>query len=518
MDGTGDEGRALQRHAAALEPRSGQIARLAMSRATAVPHNSGQAAVALRVRPRFVGRAFLRQTPVLAVVVAAPALAAMAEKEQALATALFVPTLALVALGVWSRRVPLTDDLRRIEAVVTLVLVFLASAAVTIPAFMTLGMGGLAAFFEGISGITTTGLSVARDAESWPVSAHFLRAWLQWCGGVVVAVAGVALLMDAGRAARVMGQESLGGADYHASTRAKARVVLAGYGALTLLGIVLSVPLFPGLWEGPLIVLAAVSTGGFSPRDNSLADYTLAAQVFTLALCAATSVSLLFYPLVRERGLRLALRRGTVRLTLVVVLAGAAGHAVLHGIVHGWDRAGIVAGVLNQVSAQTTAGFSTAPVLPASPVLILMVAAMMIGGDVGSTTGGIKIPRIAMLARMVDLILLRLRLPDRAVSHLKIGRKRADADSILLAAGLLGIYLVAMMIFWLVLFASGYPALAALFDVVSALSGVGLSAGVVGPDLPAPLMAMTILAMLLGRLEFFVVIALVLPSTWISRR
>jgi trk system potassium uptake protein TrkH len=489
-----------------------------MSPTSPAAGGSGQAAVALVARPRFVARALLRQTPVLSVVVAVPGLAAMIEEQQALATALLLPGLGLVVLGVWSRHMTTGDDLRRIEAVVTLTLVFVLSAVLTVPAFMTLGMGGLSAFFEGISGITTTGLSVAQDPDAWPVSAHFLRAWLQWCGGVVVAVAGVALLMDAGRAAQVMGQESLGGADYHASTRAKARVVLLGYGAITVVGIGLSVPLFPGLWEGPVVVLAAVSTGGFSPRATSLADYSLAAQVFTFALCVATSVSLLFYPLIAKRGLREALRRGTVALTLGLIVAGVATSALLHGLIHGWGGAALIDAALNQISAQTTAGFSTAPVVPTSPLLVLMIAAMMIGGDVGSTTGGVKTARIATLWRMADLIQLRLRLPDRAVSHLKTGNRRADANTILIAAGLLAVYIVAMLVFWTALFAAGHPPLPSLFDAVSALSGVGLTAGVIGPDLSGPLMAMAILAMVLGRLEFFVVIALVLPSTWISRR
>lgn len=478
----------------------------------------GQAAVSLRARPGSVARALLKQTPVLSIVTALPCLAAAVEQERDLAAALLLPTTILGALGLWSREITLKNDLRRIEAVATLAFVFVICALICLPAFLTLGMSPLDAFFEATSGITTTGLSVAQNAQEWPVSAHFLRAWLQWCGGVVVAVAGVALLMDSGRAAHLLGEQSVGGSDYLASTRTKARVILVGYAALTVGAMVVSVPLFPGWWEGPVVVLAAVSTGGFTPRADSLADYSRSAQVFTLLLCLATSVSLVFYALARKHGPRFALSKGTVKLTLMLIAGSVACCLVLHGLIHGWEVRALTDAALNQISAHTTAGFSTVPVVPTSPMLFLMILAMMIGGDAGSTTGGIKTGRIEMLARMVSLIFLRLRLPDRAVSHLKIGDRRADAEAILFAPALLAIYLVSAGVFWLALYAGGYPALPALYDAISALSGVGLSAGVIGPDLEPALKGLALVAMLLGRLEFFALIVVFLPSTWISRR
>lgn len=435
-----------------------------------------------------------------------------------LAITLLGPALALVALYYSTRHLTGDYELRRIEAVAILAMLFVLSTLLAIPAFMSLGMSAIDALFESASGITSTGLSVAQDAETWPISAHFLRAWTQWCGGLAIAIAGVALLMDSGRASKVIGNETVGGADYQASTRAKARIVLSIYAAITLFGVIVSIPLFPGWWEGPVIALAAVSTGGFSPRASSLADYSLLAQVFTMLLCVATTVSLLFYALVWKRGTRIAMSRGTVRTALGILAVGTVLSTGFAGIRDEWDSATIISTALNHVSAQTTAGFSVAPIPPTSPILFLFIVAMVLGGDVGSTTGGMKTGRTTILAGMVRLVFLRLRLPDRAVSHLKIGEKRADAEAILFAAALLSIYLFAMMVFWLALFLYGYPPLPSLFDAVSALSTVGLSSGVIGPDLEPELKLLTVAAMLLGRLEFFVLISLFLPSTWIPRR
>ncbi len=477
----------------------------------------GQAAASVTARRRVVARALVKQSFVLAIVPALPAAAAAAEGEIVLSVALAAPAALLAALGLIARRIEIDADLRRIEAVVTLSLVFLCSAVAILPGFIVLGMPPLDGFFEGVSGITTTGLSVARGTEDWPWSGHFLRAWTQWCGGVVVAVAGVALLMGAGRAARVMGQQSVGDLGYVASTRVQARVILIGYSALTAIGIAGCLILLPG-FEGPLVALAAVSTGGFTPRPTSLAEYALAGQVFTMALCVAGAVSLLFYAQALRRGPRVALREGTVPVTLALIFGGAAIFAAADIVLLGWDPARLVPGVLNFVSAQTTAGFSAAPVLSAGAPVILLILAMVLGGDVGSTTGGIKAARTITLAKMIALVFLRLRLPDRAVTHVRIGGKRAEVDQLILATALLGIYLISALVFWLALMAGGYEPLVALFDAVSALSGVGLSTGVIGPDLPAALKALTIGAMMLGRLEFFAFIVLFLPSTWISRR
>ncbi|WP_223423073.1 TrkH family potassium uptake protein [Tateyamaria pelophila] len=477
----------------------------------------GQAAVAVRARVAVVGEVLLKQTPVLAILVGAPGVAALLDGQRDLSAALLLPTVVLCGLGAWSRRFETRKDLRRIEAVVTLALIFVFSTLLAVPAFMTLGMPVWDAAFEAASGITTTGLSVATDAESWPISAHFLRAWMQWCGGVVIAIAGVALLMDSGRATKILGSQSVGGTDYFASTRAKARLVLTGYSIITALGVLIAIPLFPGWWEGPMIALAAVSTGGFSPRDSSLAEYSAAAQVFTMILCIATSVSLLSYAVAAKLGPRSALSRGTAPATLGIILIGSLLYAVAHVALRGWDSNAVFLGVLNHISAQTTAGFATSPIMPLSPLVLILIVAMVLGGDVGSTTGGIKTARVTMLARMVALVFLRLRLPASAVSHLKIGNKRADAEAILFSAALLVVYLLSALIFWSALYIAGHPALPALFDAVSALSGVGHSTGVIGPDLNVGLKIMTVFAMLLGRLEFFVLIALFLPSTWISR-
>ena len=91
--------------------------------------------------------------------------------------------------------------------------------------------------------------------------------------------------------------------DILSSTRDQARALLWVYAAISVLAVLALWPLMPSFWEALMIALSAVSTGGFSPRPDSLASYPVAAQVVTMVACLATSVSLLFYVYARRYGL-----------------------------------------------------------------------------------------------------------------------------------------------------------------------------------------------------------------------
>lgn len=182
---------------------------------------------ALRARPGAVLAVLLRQSPVIACLTAVPAIAAVLEESWALAWTLGVPSVAMLALTFSGSAVP--SDLRRIEGIVAFAGLFVVAIALTAPAFMVLGLRPVAAVFEATSGITTTGLTVAPDPDSWPVAAHVLRAWLQWCGGLAIAVGGSALLLNPGRAARTLAEPAIGDRDLHHSAQAQARTVLAVY-------------------------------------------------------------------------------------------------------------------------------------------------------------------------------------------------------------------------------------------------------------------------------------------------
>lgn len=477
----------------------------------------GQASVAWTARPGVVVRTVLSHSAVVFTAITPPVVVALVEGTLHVAAALLPAAVACIAGHLLARRQPLPDDVRQIEAALSFVALFVLTGALCVPAFMALGMPAVDAVFESVSGITSTGLTVAADASEWPFAGHFLRSWLQWIGGFAIAVAGVALILGPGGVAHRMGEVGIGGRDIVSSTRAQARALLTVYCILSGLALVILVPLMPTWWEGVLIALSAVSTGGFTPRPDSLASYSTSAQVVVLLICASTTLSLNFYVLLRHEGLRNALRRSNCAPVLLALVGGALLTVVVKLTVGGHSPDAVRASVLNFISGFTTAGFSVAPVADADAVVALILVAMLIGGGVGSTAGGIKLDRALTLAQMIGLSLLRLRSPRRSLTRLRADGRTVHAERIVAIAAIVVLYCVTGFVAWMMFLASGMPPLASIFDVVSALSTVGLSSGVTGVGLAVHLKIVLIIAMLAGRLEFLALLAFILPATWKRR-
>ncbi len=161
-----------------------------------------------------------------ALLFAPPMLWALWEGEADLALMLALPVVFGLASTLLVWRIQLPGDLRGVEAMASIALLFLLAAILSVPAFVALGMSVPAALFEGMSAITTTGLSVARDPDSWPFAAHFLRSWMQWIGGLAMATAVLALVLGPGPAARTMGKAGLDQRNRIQSARAQARELL----------------------------------------------------------------------------------------------------------------------------------------------------------------------------------------------------------------------------------------------------------------------------------------------------
>ncbi|WP_299616238.1 potassium transporter TrkG, partial [uncultured Tateyamaria sp.] len=109
------------------------------------------------------------------------------------------------------------------------------------------------------------------------------------------------------------------------------------------------------------------------------------------------------------------------------------------------------------------------------------------------------------------------RLPERAISPLRYQGATIKDTFLVALLGLIILYTLSVGAVWMILLSLGFPALPALFDTVSALSTVGLSTGVISPDLPTSAQLVLAFAMWLGRLEFIAVIVLFLPGTWMGR-
>jgi len=143
---------------------------------------------------------------------------------------------------------------------------------------------------------------------------------------------------------------------------------------------------------------------------------------------------------------------------------------------------------------------------------------MACGGSIGSTAGGVKLLRVVIVVRLLLLTLRRFAMPRHAVTELRIGDRTIPDDLVAAAVLTVLLFLLVCMLSWLPFVALGHDPLNALFEVTSATGTVGLSTGITGPALAPFLKLILCIDMLCGRLEFFAILILVYPGTWLGQR
>jgi trk system potassium uptake protein TrkH len=423
-------------------------------------------------------------------------------------------------MGLFLQRLPTPKRIQTNEAMVVTALIFLFAPLVMTWPTMASGLSFLDAFFETISGVTTTGLSVTVSVADKPAIFLFSRAWMQWVGGLGIVILFVATMIRPGLAAKRIGDLEEYDEDLIGSTRTHARRMLIVYSILTGFGVIVLGMLGAGWFNGVIYSFAAVSTGGFSPHDASLAGLPGQwLQVVVIVLSVAGSIPLVLYfrsfkeggrLLIRDRQLQGLLIAGLVVALLMTLFLTRDGFGSTQALYHG---------VLNAFSAQSTAGFSTLDIsqLNAGAKLTLIFS-MFLGGGVGSTAGGIKILRLLILGKIFYIFLKRPGMARQAVAEASLGRRRLEMDEIQNALSIAFVFLAFVGISWLIFVGMGHNPLDSLFEVVSAIGTVGLSSGISAPDLHTALKGILCADMLLGRLEIIAWIVLFYPRTWIGRR
>jgi trk/ktr system potassium uptake protein len=479
----------------------------------------GQESLARPVRARTVLAILSRNGAAGAIVYAAPFVVGLIEGEWRFALACVLSASLCASFFLFRSKLPIDEDVTRAEVLLSTASAYaIAALLMTLP-FMTLGMSFTDALFEGMSGITTTGLTLAQRLDTWPFAGLFARAWLQWCGGAFFLVAALALVISPGRVARRLAAAQFEDRGILASTRARARTVLVIYATM-------SGCCFAILWamsgkasEALLLTLTAVSTGGFASTPGSLATTSDAVAFSVLFFCFLSSISVSTYLLLRQRRIREFFLAGELVTLTGLVLGVSALIFVAEMAAQGLSTAeALKLGLLNSITAQSTAGFSIAPVEEMTPFSqALLIAQMMIGGDVGSTAGGLKVVRLILIAKLIYVVLTGVLMPPSAVYRLKLGGAVVTVEEISAVCALVLLYIFVQFVSWLVFAAYGYPPLGALFEVTSALSTVGLSAGITSPDLPVALKWLLSFLMWLGRVELIGVLTLLLPRTWSAK-
>lgn len=451
----------------------------------------------------------------LGIILTVPAGAALALFELRCAAIFAGLGAAVWSAGFFSEKLfPTEKDLEYREALVVSALSYLFFAAVCAVIYLPWSPF-IDCFFESMSGLTTTGLSVI-DLERLPKSVLFFRAYSQWIGGIGIVVLTLAVFLQPGKTAHQLYSADFGKENLLGNVIATSQVLMKIYLLMTALGFLAYWAAGMGAFDALLHIFTTLSTGGFSSHPQSIGFFDSTVIELTVAVfmvLGATSFSL-FY-LLRMKRVGLFLHDLQTMYLLGFILLGT-----LLFLFWGAGGTGSISQALfRAVSALTTTGFNlTDPGAWSDRTKFVSSVLMIIGGSAGSTAGGIKLFRFILLVKLSLWSVNRLLLPEEAVLPLKYGALTVSDGEIKQIVGFFLIYIAILCLSTMIFAAAGYPLSDALFECASALGTVGLSTGVTASTLKPGLKLLLILNMWIGRLEILPVVMLITQSASMARR
>ncbi|MEJ2725769.1 MAG: TrkH family potassium uptake protein [Deltaproteobacteria bacterium] len=380
------------------------------------------------------------------------------------------------------------------------------------------------AYFESISGFTTTGASILSDIENLPQGILMWRSITQWFGGMGIIVLSIAILPFLG-----VGGMQLYKAEIPSPVVDKlkprvsdtAKTLWSVYISITALEILL---LFLGgmpFFEAVCNTFCTMPTGGFSPKNASIAHYNNSyfdGVIILFMLLAGINFSL-HYRLIKGNP-RIFVKDPECRLFLTLVGIFVVVITLdIHGTVYDSLGKALRYAFFQVSSIISTTGFVTADYdkWPAFSRNLLLLC-MFLGGMAGSTGGGMKTMRIMLLAKHAYQEIFRIIHPH-AVTTVKLGGKPVPSDVLSSIWGFFVLYLGLFVVSAVIMAALGLDLISAFASVAACIFNVGPGLGQVGPMnnyLTVPLSGKWVLifCMLLGRLEIYTVIVLLIPEYW----
>ncbi len=411
--------------------------------------------------------------------------------------------------------VPPTTHIRNDEGLLIVVSSWLLSClAGVLPYILFGGEFTLAnAWFESVSGFTTTGSSVLTDVESMPLGILFWRASTHWIGGIGIIVFVLSVLPPISQAAMVLSRSEISplarhNFQYRAQTTL--RILLIVYVSLTLLETLALMFCGMSLYDAITHAFATVATGGFSVKNLSIAHYqSVAVELVIIVFMILSGIHFGLLFLAASGKLRPILRSTVFRFYIGALLAGTLLVAWnIRGAVYpGWAEAFRYAS-FQVVSLGTSTGFASvdSSVWPGFAILVLIYFTIQCGCS-GSTSGGIKVERIVLLFKSARIKVLRLKYP-KAVVPLRFEGTFVNDDALVGSLLFICMYLAILFVSTATLSALGVDLLSAFSASAASMGNVGPGFGTVGSlasfnHFPDAAKWILTTVMLLGRLEIF---------------
>ena len=416
------------------------------------------------------------------------------------------------------------EGLRLIEGLGVVSLGWAAiSAFGALPFFLSGTLGYLDAYFETMSGFTTTGATVIMNIDILPKSILFWRSMTQWIGGMGIIVLAVAILpaLSIG-GMQMFNAESPGPKldKLKPQIRETAKILYGVYLIFTGAEIILLIAGGMGFFDASCHTFCTLATGGFSTKNASVAYYNSpfieAVIVFFMFLSGANFM--LHYAALKGK---LNYFKDKEFIFYVIVLLGSIlvitadlRYSVFNSLSDAFRYSSFQA-----VSIMTTTGFTTSnfDAYPALSRMILLIL-MFVGGCACSTGGGIKNIRILIILKYFYREIYQFIHPN-AILSIKVGEDTIPDDVL---KGVMGFFIGYMAIFivsTLIVTAYGIDMITAISSVAATQANVGPGLGLVGPIytyalLPDVIKIVLTFCMWVGRLEIFTVMVLFVPDFW----
>lgn len=381
------------------------------------------------------------------------------------------------------------------------------------------------AYFEAMSGFTSTGASVIDDVEALPHGLLFWRSFTQWIGGLGIVFFTIALLPSiGGGSVKVFAAEATGPviSKLHPRLRNSAKSIWVVYIVLTLASVIGLMICGMDLFNAVNFSMASTATGGFTPINDTVDKFVSpAGEYVMMIICLLSGVNFsLLYLAVVKRKLKALLNNTEMRFYLGAVLLFSLFIMLelLFRNHYSFSHA-IRSSLFQVISLITTTGFIDDQVdLWPHVTWIILGGCMFLGGCAGSTAGGIKIARGVMILKVIRNEFKQMLHPNAVLSLRMDGVNLSQSKRVTVLA-FIGLYIILSVLSTFVLTACGTDFVNSVNITLSCIGNAGPSLNIMGP--PITWSSLSDLAkwlcsflMLVGRLELFTVMVLFTPSFW----
>lgn len=374
------------------------------------------------------------------------------------------------------------------------------------------------AFFETVSGFTTTAASIFADVEALPRGIMFWRCLMSWIGGIMVIVIALSVFpVFKAMNIQLLITEFSGQMieKLHPKTTDTARRFIALYLTVTLIEAILLKIGGMSVFDSVCHSLSTVSTGGFSTKNGNMAAFSspfLQSVVIVFMFLAGTNLSFIYFAVKRNY------RKITGDTEFRVFFGMAAAFSILAGLILLMNKnltvgKALLTGTFNTVSVLTTTGFYTHDYNAWGGLMILLIFLLMFpGGMAGSATGGIKIIRLIIIYINTRKEVRRLIHPE-AYLPVIIDKKIIDQSVVYNVIVFVTLYLLIMCTGALLISLMGYDLITSFSTSASLLGNIGPGIGSFGPfsnyaSLPLPGKWIMSALMLIGRVEILAMLVL----------